>query len=361
MMRMMRKRFFIGTALSLLFAGCPMIEPVSAKTAPEDAKPVADTRRPAAGGFIRFNGFLQASGKSVTYPAVSAMASSALAKSKRLQRFDLYGRVEIGERTRIIDYPILSISEGDMTASQLFMPYDGTEVEILGMTTPVAEAAMAYNILDNELQFRWTRRTPAEIRTGDTLAFLKLYLKHKPNHHIDRYFHINPDGFKVTRGSDIPTDDDWRVALPEVALYYEEDPVPDSLEAPTDNPVDSAVAVNPAESGNPDAGHDKKETMLKQQGGQTSRFEILSVIPNPMKSWADITYSIFGDCSVRLRLYSLLGEEIMTIVNSGRQTGLYRHNIAVSDVPAGVYILRLETCQEDVQEAADVMKIVVQN
>ncbi len=321
--------------------------------------PVTDSHKSPAGGFIRFNGFRHASGRSVTYPGITAMTADTRVKPRKRtlekEHFDLYGRMDVEERTRIIDYPILSMSEGPITAFQMFVPYDAAEVEILGMTTPIAGAGIAYHILDHELQFRWTRRIPAEIHTGDTLALLKIYFKHKPNNHIDRHFRINPVGYKVTRNDgDVRSDGNWRVALPEIAVYYDETRTPDhsaSASVTTDTAMGKDKAL---------AEHDKREIMLKQQGGQASRFEILSIIPNPMKSWADITYSIFGDCSVHLKLYSLLGEEIMTIVNSGRQTGLYRHNITVSDVAAGVYILRLETCEENVLES-DIMKVVVQN
>lgn len=353
MMRIMRKRFFIGAALSVLLMGFPVIEPVAAETTPEEATHAMDNRKPHAGGFIRFNGFRYSSGKSVMYPGLSSMTTDTQVKSKKLQRFDTYGSIDVEEQTRIINYPILSIDEGTMTAFQLSMPYDATAVEILGMTTPIAEAGIAYNILNDELQFRWTSRTPVEIHTGDTLAFLKLYLKHKPNSHIARHFRIHQAGYKVNRTDNGDRSENWRMALPEIALYRAEHRTPDHSAG--------IAATDTARTKGLTELDKQRETLLKQQGGQASRFEILSIIPNPMKSWADITYSIFGDCTVRLRLYSLLGEEIMTIVNSGRQTGLYRHNITVSDVAAGVYILRLETCQENVAEPSDIMKVVVQN
>lgn len=355
----MRKRFFIGTVLLSMLMGLPMIEPVAAETTPEEATPVTDNRKPHTGNFVRFNGFRHDDGKSVTYPNLSALTTDTPREAGRNRHFDLYGHIAIEEHARIIDYPILSLSEGELTAFQLAMPYDESSVEILGAKTPIDSAGIVYRIIDRELQFRWVCRTAAEIHKGDTLALLKLYLKHKPNTHINRYFQFDPNGLSVTRHED--RTNDWQMALPAVTLYHDAHATADSM---TDLAERLAV-INGTQEGcghqGQTAGHDKDETKLKQQGGQASQFEILSVIPNPTKSWADITYSIFGECTIRLRLYSLLGEEVMSIVNSGRQTGLYRHNITVSDVAAGVYILRLETCQEDVTIPSDIMKVIVQN
>lgn len=356
----MRKRFLVGTTLlSIMLMGLPVMEPVAAETTPEEATPAVDNRKPHAGGFIRFNGFRHSSGKSVTYPNLSALTTDTPREAGRSRHFDLYGHIDIEEHARIIDYPILSLSEGVLTAFQLAMPYDETSVEILGAKTPIDSAGIVYRIIDRELQFRWCCRTAAKIHKGDTLALLKLYLKHKPNAHIDRYFQFDPDGLSVTLNDG--RTNDWQMALPAVALYRDAHPAADSM-------TDLAARLAAINGAHENCGHqgspanpDKDETKLKQQGGQASQFEILSVIPNPTKSWADITYSIFGECTIRLRLYSLLGEEVMSIVNSGRQTGLYRHNITVSDVAAGVYILRLETCQEDVTIPSDIMKVIVQN
>ncbi|MDE7149315.1 MAG: T9SS type A sorting domain-containing protein, partial [Bacteroidales bacterium] len=274
--------------------------------------------------------------------------NSQLTKAGGLRRFDTYNSIEVEDQMRLIDYPILSVSEGNILAFQLFMPYDASEVEVLGITSPVSEAHVVYNFIDDELLFNWIRPSAVEVHAGDTLAMLKIYLKHKPTSRIDRYFRLNPIGYEVTL-SDLKIDPSWEIALPEIALfYYEESNDRDSLGYNIDS-----VGYIPTGAG------DDKEVMLKQQGGETDQSEILSVIPNPMKTWADITYSVYGDCVVSLKLYTLLGEEVMVIVNSERQTGLYRRNITSSGLSSGVYVLRLETIRDNYMET-DVVKVVVQ-
>ena len=278
--------------------------------------------------------------------------NSQLAKAGSLLRFDTYGDIEVEDNTRIIDYPILSISEGRVMAFQLFMPYDASEVEILGITSPVSEARVVYNFIGDELLFNWIRTASVEVHEGDTLAMLKILLKHKPKNRIDRYFRIDPIGYEVTL-SNLNIDPDWQIALPELALfYYEDDETGRDSTGGRGYNIDT-VGYTATGSG---VG---KEIICRQQGGETDHSEILSVIPNPVKTWADITYSVYGDCLVSLRLYTLLGEEVMVIVNSERQTGLYRRNISASGLAAGVYVLRLETIRDNYMET-DVIKVVVQ-
>ena len=278
-----------------------------------------------------------------------AEAGSQLTKASNMRRFDTYGSIEFEDKERIIDYPILSISEGDMLAFQVFMPYDPDQVEFLGLTTPVEGAGLAYNIIDNELLFNWIRMSPVDIHEGDTLAMLRLYLKHKPVNRIDRYFRLNMPGYEVTRGN-VHVDEGWKIALPEIALFYydEENSGRDSL----------GYTVETVEYTPTGKGVDS-EIVLRSQGGEEEHSKILSVIPNPVKTWADITYSVYGDCVVSLKLYTLLGEEVLVIVNSERQTGLYRRNITSLGLAAGVYVLRLETSHGSYMET-DVVKVVVQ-
>ena len=274
--------------------------------------------------------------------------NAQLNKGSQLRRFDTYGTIEVEDKEKIIDYPILSTSEGDVLAFQLFMPYEPSEVELLGITTPIESANLMYNFIGNELLFNWLSMSPVDVHAGDTLATLKLHVRKKLNERLDRNFRIDPVGYEITRG-DVTVDRQWQIALPELALYYYEENERDTLGLHIDS-VGYSGGGKKAE---------EKEIMLKNQGGETDKSEIMSVIPNPMKTWADITYSVYGDCVVSLKLYTLLGEEVMSIVNSERQTGLYRRNITPTGLPAGVYVLRLETIHDNTIET-DVVKVVVQ-
>lgn len=267
----------------------------------------------------------------------------ASAESDGLRPFATYGRIELEEDARIVDFPVLSISEGDLSDFCLEVGYNGKQVEILGITTPVEETRLAYDFTDKTLHFDWTRTSAIAIGKGDTLAILHVFLKHKPTNNIDRYFRIYSDSQHAKHPDKYL--EEWQVALPKIGLYYYE----------TDEDLEDYV--EPVAQLQDFA--DNREIALKQQGGRASDVKIMSVIPNPMKSWADITYSVYQDCIVSLKLYTLLGEEVATIVNARRSAGLYRHNIT-PPASAGVYVLRLSTVRGNTMDS-DIMKVVVHN
>ena len=301
--------------------------------------------------FLSWVGTVSAESKSKTdsesTSTLTSVSTSEDIKHDGLQPFETYGRIELEEDIRIVDYPILSVSEGEMAHFDLSVAYCEKQVEILGITTPVPKARLAYGFSDGTLHFNWKRPSPIAVSKGDTLAILRIYLKHNPIHHLDRYFRISTEEAEAAP-ADKPTEEDWHIALPEVDLYYYETPE-DEEDAP-----EETASQRLAKS------HYNHETRLRQQGGKASAVEILAVIPNPMKSWADITYSVQQDCIVSLKLYTLLGEEVATLVNDRRSAGLYRHNITPPGFAAGMYVLRLSTVHDNVMES-DIMKVVVHN
>lgn len=297
--------------------------------------------------FLTWVGTASAESKSKTESESTSESVSADVKHDGLHPFETYGRIELEEDIRIVDYPILSVSEGEMAHFNLSVAYSGKQVEILGITTPVAKARLSYGFSDGTVHFNWKRPSPLMVNKGDTLAILRIYLKHNPTHHLDRYFRISTEKEEAVP-EDKQTEADWHIALPEVDLYYYE--TSDDAEVFPEETAAQRLANS----------HYNHETTLRQQGGRASTVEILSVIPNPMKTWADITYSVQQDCIVSLKLYTLLGEEVATLVNDRRSAGLYRHNITPPGFAAGMYVLRLSTVHGNVMES-DIMKVVVHN
>ncbi|MDE6514569.1 MAG: T9SS type A sorting domain-containing protein [Bacteroidales bacterium] len=297
--------------------------------------------------FLSWVGAASAESKSKTDSESTSESASDDVKHDGLQPFETYGRIELEEDIRIVDYPILSVSEGEMARFGLSVAYSEKQVEILGITTPVAKARLTYGFSDGTLHFNWKRPSPLAVSKGDTLAILRIYLKHSPTSHLDRYFRISTEGQEAVP-VDTQNEEDWHIALPEVDVYYYE--TFEDAEEVAEETAGQRLASS----------HYNHETRLRQQGGRASTVEIVSVIPNPMKSWADITYSVQQDCIVSLKLYTLLGEEVATLVNDRRSAGLYRHNITPPGFAAGMYVLRLSTTHDNVTES-DIMKVVVHN
>ena len=64
--------------------------------------------------------------------------------------------------------------------------------------------------------------------------------------------------------------------------------------------------------------------------------------PNPFNSSTVITYSIPDGCWVQLKVFNILGEVIATLVDEGKDGGVYSIRYSTTDVPSGVYFYRLE-------------------
>ena len=56
-----------------------------------------------------------------------------------------------------------------------------------------------------------------------------------------------------------------------------------------------------------------------------------------------IKYSIPEDGSVKLKVYNLLGEEVITLINSFQKAGRYEIVFDASKLASGVYYYRIET------------------
>jgi photosystem II stability/assembly factor-like uncharacterized protein len=64
--------------------------------------------------------------------------------------------------------------------------------------------------------------------------------------------------------------------------------------------------------------------------------------PNPFNPVTTILYQIKEQGLVQLKIYNLLGEEVITLVNEIKPIGYYSSNFDASDLPSGVYIYSLK-------------------
>ena len=78
--------------------------------------------------------------------------------------------------------------------------------------------------------------------------------------------------------------------------------------------------------------------------------------PNPFNSSTDIRFSLPSASLVNLKLFDLAGREVSTLIEGNLSPGLHLFHLFASDLPAGLYFLRL-----DAGENAQTRKIVVVN
>ena len=70
---------------------------------------------------------------------------------------------------------------------------------------------------------------------------------------------------------------------------------------------------------------------------------ITAVYPNPFNSSATIRYNLNTEADVTLRLFDITGREVMTLIDDvNKAVGKYSTVLNGNDLPAGLYLLKLE-------------------
>lgn len=74
-----------------------------------------------------------------------------------------------------------------------------------------------------------------------------------------------------------------------------------------------------------------------------STFELGQNYPNPFNPSTRIAYSLPSTSDVRLTVYSLIGQEVATLVNTTQGPGTYEVTFDASELSSGVYLYKLQT------------------
>jgi len=78
--------------------------------------------------------------------------------------------------------------------------------------------------------------------------------------------------------------------------------------------------------------------------------------PNPFDQYTGIRYSIHQRLHTRLTVYDHSGREIAVLVNENKDPGYYEITFDASDMPEGVYILRLQAGQYEMSRKILIVK-----
>jgi len=65
--------------------------------------------------------------------------------------------------------------------------------------------------------------------------------------------------------------------------------------------------------------------------------------PNPFNPSTQITYQLAENSNVVLKVYNLLGKEVVVLVEEQKEAGVHKVNFDASSLPGGVYMYRIET------------------
>ncbi len=77
--------------------------------------------------------------------------------------------------------------------------------------------------------------------------------------------------------------------------------------------------------------------------GAPKKFELSQNYPNPFNPTTTIKFSLPEAGNVKLTLFNILGQEVKTLVNESKESGVHIINFDASDLNSGIYIYKIET------------------
>ncbi|MFO7526789.1 MAG: T9SS type A sorting domain-containing protein, partial [Ignavibacteriaceae bacterium] len=81
--------------------------------------------------------------------------------------------------------------------------------------------------------------------------------------------------------------------------------------------------------------------------------------PNPFNPSTKITFSLATDSKVSLKVFDVLGQEVITIVNNNLSAGAHEYSFDASSFNSGVYFYRIEASGADGQNFTSVKKMIL--
>lgn len=89
-------------------------------------------------------------------------------------------------------------------------------------------------------------------------------------------------------------------------------------------------------------GHDSS-LKVENLNENTQHYSNLDIFPNPSNSFVNIKYNLFKSGNVSLKIYNVLGEEIVILLNEYQAIGSYENIWDTQNISSGLYVVKLET------------------
>jgi photosystem II stability/assembly factor-like uncharacterized protein len=81
---------------------------------------------------------------------------------------------------------------------------------------------------------------------------------------------------------------------------------------------------------------------VKENENNPTEFVLNQNYPNPFNSLTTISFFVGTHCHISLRIYDLLGREVVTLVNEDLAAGKYSQQWNASNMPSGIYFYRMQ-------------------
>ena len=72
------------------------------------------------------------------------------------------------------------------------------------------------------------------------------------------------------------------------------------------------------------------------------RFALFSAFPNPFNSTTEIRFDLPEEVKVKMKVYNILGQEVVTLVDKPMTAGFHSVKFDASHLASGVYVYRME-------------------
>jgi hypothetical protein len=76
--------------------------------------------------------------------------------------------------------------------------------------------------------------------------------------------------------------------------------------------------------------------------GNPDRFTLNQNYPNPFNPSTILSYTLMTDGYVKLTVYNLVGQSVQVLVDGFRTAGDYEVSFDASELPAGIYLYKLQ-------------------
>lgn len=88
-------------------------------------------------------------------------------------------------------------------------------------------------------------------------------------------------------------------------------------------------------------------------------FTLNQNFPNPFNPSTMITFSLAVDAKVTLKVFDVLGQEVMTLINNNLSAGAHEYNFDAANLNSGVYFYRVDASGIDGQNFTSVKKMIL--
>lgn len=190
--------------------------------------------------------------------------------------------------------PVKVTQDIDINAVSLILKYPATDIEILDLWSNAPNIEnLNYTLIDAELRISWFSLSSFELMADQPLLSLKIKIKDQKA--INHYTGFELDGVSELADNKAEIFEDVVLSMPQLKI--------------TEIPAEFSLSNN---------------------------------YPNPFSDNTEINYSLPEKGKVTLKVFSILGEHIKTLIDQEQSAGIYKVLFDGSNLAPGTYIYKIE-------------------